>query len=144
MIEEIGRVYGYDKLPKTTALGSMKLRPVDEDIFPQDYLADRLVTLGYQEAITYSFVDEDTQKQVMPKEESVALANPISSDLAVMRTSLWPGLLKALSYNQNRQQPRVKFFETGLKFVKQGGEIEQTRMIAGVVSGTVATESWCN
>ncbi|KZY30033.1 MULTISPECIES: phenylalanine--tRNA ligase subunit beta [unclassified Oleiphilus] len=144
LIEEIGRVYGYNKLPKTTALGSMKLRAVDEDIFPQDYLADRLVSLGYQEAITYSFVDEETQKLVTPEEQGIALANPISADLAVMRTSLWPGLLKALSYNQKRQQPRVKFFETGLKFVQEGEEIVQTRMISGVVSGTVQNENWCN
>jgi len=144
LIEEIGRVYGYNKLPKTTAMGSMILSPVDESIFPQDYLADRLVSLGYQEAITYSFVDADVQQQVMPDAQSVALANPISADLAVMRTSLWPGLLKALSYNQNRQQPRIKFFETGLKFVKEGEEIIQTRMISGVVSGSVHTENWNN
>jgi len=144
LIEEICRVYGYNNLPTTTAMGSMSLRSVDEAVFSQDYLADRLVTLGYQEAITYSFVDSDLQKQITPDLESVALANPISSDLAVMRTSLWPGLLKALSYNQNRQQSRVKFFETGLKFVKEGDEIIQTRMISGVVSGSVEKESWAN
>ena len=144
LVEEVGRVYGYNKLPKTTALGSIKLRAVDEDIFPQDYLADRLVSLGYQEAITYSFVDQETQSAITPDVEGVALANPISADLAVMRTSLWPGLLKALSYNQNRQQSRIKLFETGLKFAKEAGEIVQTRMIAGVVSGPVHTENWCN
>jgi phenylalanyl-tRNA synthetase beta chain len=61
-----------------------------------------------------------------------------------MRTSLWTGLLKAMSYNQNRQQARVKFFETGLKFEKVDGEIVQTRMLSGVVSGAVNTENWTN
>jgi len=144
LIEEVGRVYGYNKLPKTTAMGSMVLSPVDEAVFSQDYLADRLVSLGYQEAITYSFVEESLQEQITPGVKGIALANPISSDLAVMRTSLWPGLLKALSYNQNRQQQRIKFFETGLKFVQSDNEIVQTRMISGVVSGDVHVENWCN
>jgi phenylalanyl-tRNA synthetase beta chain len=144
LIEEIGRVYGYNKLPKTTGMGSMVLSPKDEAIFSQDLLADRLVSLGYQEAITYSFVDDALQKQITPEQQGIALANPISSDLAVMRTSLWPGLLKTLSYNQNRQQQRVKFFETGLKFVQVGEDIVQTRMLSGVVSGNVNVENWCN
>jgi len=144
LIEEVGRVFGYNNLPKTTAMGSMTLSPVDESIFPQDYLADRLVSLGYQEAITYSFVDSKAQQEINPSEAAIALANPLSADLAVMRTSLWPGLLKALSYNQNRQQSRVKFFETGLKFVKEGEDIIQTRMLSGVVSGSVHPESWNN
>jgi len=144
LIEEVGRIYGYNNLPKTTALGSLELKVVDEAIASTDILTDRLVSLGYQEAITYSFVEDDLQKQIMPNAESIALANPISADLAVMRTSLWTGLLKAMSYNQKRQQPRVKFFETGLKFEKIGDEIVQTRMLSGVVSGAANAENWCN
>jgi len=144
LIEEIGRIYGYNNLPKTTALGSLTLKVVDESIASTDQLADRLVSLGYQEAITYSFVGHDLQKEINPNEEAISLANPISADMSVMRTSLWPGLLSAMSYNQNRQQPRVKFFETGLKFEKVDDEIVQTRMLSGVVSGSVNTENWCN
>jgi phenylalanyl-tRNA synthetase beta chain len=144
LIEEVGRIYGYNNLPKTTALGSLTLKVVEESIASTDLLADRLVSLGYQEAITYSFVEDELQNQIMPSAESIALANPISADLAVMRTSLWTGLLKAMSYNQNRQQSRVKFFETGLKFEKIEGEIVQTRMLSGVVSGAVNTENWSN
>ena len=142
LIEEIGRIYGYDKLPKTSALGEIKLKQDDESCVSQEFFADRLVSLGYQEAITYSFVEEKLQNLITPDQESIALANPLSSDLAVMRTSLWPGLLKALSYNQNRQQVRVKFFETGLKFEKVNNEIVQTRMISGLVSGNALPESW--
>jgi len=144
LIEEVGRIYGYNNLPKTEALGVMTLQPHDEAIFPVDHLADSLVTMGYQEAITYSFVDDTLQQQVNPDDEAIALANPISSDMAVMRTSLWPGLLKALSYNQNRQQQRVRLFETGLKFVKSGEDIVQTRMLSGLIAGPVELENWCN
>jgi phenylalanyl-tRNA synthetase beta chain len=142
LIEEIGRIYGYDKLPKTSALGEIILKEDDESSVSQEFFADRLISLGYQEAITYSFVEQKLQEMITPNQESIALANPISVDLAVMRTSLWPGLLKALSYNQNRQQSRVKFFETGLKFEKKAGEIIQTRMISGIASGTAQPESW--
>lgn len=142
LIEEIGRIYGYEKLPKTLALGEISLKEDDESSVSADFLADRLVSLGYQEAITYSFVDQKLQEMITPDLESIALANPISSDLAVMRTSLWPGLLKALSYNQNRQQARVKFFETGLKFEKKDGQIVQTRMLSGLAAGTAKPEAW--
>mgnify|MGYP003632834498 CR=1 FL=1 len=142
LIEEIGRIYGYNKLPKTSALGEITLKEDDETTVSQEFFADRLVSLGYQEAITYSFVEQKLQEIITPDQESIALANPISADLAVMRTSLWPGLLKTLSYNQNRQQARVKFFETGLKFEKIQGEIIQTRMISGLASGTAQPESW--
>ncbi len=142
LIEEIGRIYGYDRLPKTSALGEITLKEDDESSVSQEFFADRLISLGYQEAITYSFVEQKLQEMITPDQESIALANPISADLAVMRTSLWPGLLKALSYNQNRQQARVKFFETGLKFEKKDNEIIQTRMISGLASGTSLPESW--
>lgn len=142
LIEEIGRVYGYENLPKTSAIGAITLTPDDESSVADDFLADRLISLGYQEAITYSFVEAKLQEMIAPDTQGIALANPISSDLAVMRTSLWPGLLKTLSYNQNRQQARVKLFETGLKFEKVGAEIIQTPMLAGLASGTAQPEGW--
>ena len=142
LIEEIGRIYGYDNLPKTSALGEISLKADDESSVTEEFLADRLISLGYQEAITYSFVEQKLQQMITPEQPGIALANPISADLAVMRTSLWPGLLKALSYNQNRQQTRVKLFETGLKFEKNGDQIVQTPMLAGLACGTAQPESW--
>ncbi|UZE97463.1 phenylalanine--tRNA ligase subunit beta [Alkalimarinus alittae] len=142
LIEEVGRIYGYNNLPVTKPVGSLALRPNDESITPIADIQNHLVTLGYQEAITYSFVDPELQKRLDPENEGIALANPISADLSVMRTTLWTGLLKALMYNQNRQQDRVRFFETGLRFVKQGDDIDQPLMLAGVVSGTRLPENW--
>ncbi len=144
LIEEVGRIYGYNNLPKTQAIGAMTLREDNEAITPVDRLRAHLVSRGYQEAITYSFVDDSVQKVVAPHSESVALANPISADMSVMRTTLWPGLLKAMSYNQNRQQARIKLFETGLKFVQKEGRLEQEMSLAGVVFGLMNEESWAS
>ena len=144
LVEEVGRIYGYNNLPKTTTQGGLVLTPDDEAKTPHYVLEDKLVSLGYQEAITYSFVEAQQQEQLDSDVKAIPLANPISSDMGVMRTSLWTGLLNAASYNQKRQQSRIKLFETGLKFVDVDGEIEQTRMLAGLVVGNSASENWCN
>lgn len=144
LVEEVGRIYGYNNLPKTVTQGGLSLIPEDEAVLPIHFVEDRLVSLGYQEAITYSFVEEGLQTQLSPAEKAIPLANPISSDMGVMRTSLWTGLLNAAAYNQKRQQSRIKLFETGLKFVDVGGDIEQHRMLSGVVVGNSAEENWCN
>ncbi|MDY6841692.1 MAG: phenylalanine--tRNA ligase subunit beta, partial [Pseudomonadota bacterium] len=135
LIEEVGRIYGYNNLPVTEPTGSLGFRPEPEAVRPVSAIRDFFVAHGYQEAITYSFVDPKVQQLVDPDRQGIALANPISSDLSVMRTSLWSGLLKTLAYNQNRQQPRIRLFETGLRFLREGERIDQKPMLAGVVVG---------
>ncbi|MDX1453283.1 MAG: phenylalanine--tRNA ligase subunit beta, partial [Oleiphilaceae bacterium] len=142
LIEEVGRIYGYNNLPRTSAFGALELRPDHEATKPVEVLRQQLVSRGYQEAITYSFVDAKVQELVDPEASAVALANPISADMGVMRTSLWPGLLKAMSYNQNRQQSRIKMFETGLRFKLVNGELQQQLSLAGAVYGLANEESW--
>jgi phenylalanyl-tRNA synthetase beta chain len=100
------------------------------------------VDRGYQEAITYSFVDENIQQLIAPNDEYIRIQNPISSELAIMRTSLWCGLINAALYNINRQQQRVRLFETGLRFLKQGESTEQSKMLAGLALGSVHAEQW--
>jgi phenylalanyl-tRNA synthetase beta chain len=109
---------------------------------PLARLQDCLVDRGYQEAITYSFVDEAMQSAVAPGEEFIRIQNPISSELAVMRTTLWCGLLNAALYNLNRQQNRVRLFEAGLRFFYQDRQIQQRKMLSGVALGTVNAEQW--
>ncbi len=144
LIEEIGRIYGYNNLPVTEPTGALGLRPQSEAVRPVSAIQKYFVDCGYQEAITYSFVDPKVQALVNPDESGIALANPISSDLSVMRTSLWSGLLKTVGYNQNRQQSRIRLFETGLKFRSDGGAIDQQPMLAGVVVGNQLPENWAN
>ena len=142
LIEEIARIYGYNNLPNTSLLMRSELSQATEAVLDIDRVKDLLVDRGYQEAITYSFVDEDIQRAVAPEMEVIRLKNPISSELAVMRTTLWCGLLKAALYNTNRQQNRVRLFETGLRFIKNDGATHQQKMLAGLVLGDSYSEQW--
>ena len=142
LIEEIIRVYGYNRAPSNRPLTRLEIPPQPEGRVRLERFRETLVQRGFQEAITYSFVDPDFQRRLDPKREPLALANPISADLAVMRTSLWPGLLKALIYNQKRQQSRVRLFEHGLNFIREGGVLRQEPWIGGVITGAVLPEQW--
>ncbi len=142
LIEEIARIYGYNNLPSSSLLMRSELSSVTEALLDIDRVKDLLVDRGYQEAITYSFVDEDIQKAIAPEMEVIRLKNPISSELAVMRTTLWCGLLKAALYNTNRQQNRVRLFEAGLRFIKKEDETHQQKMLAGLVLGDVYSDQW--
>jgi len=142
LIEELARIHGYESLPSSRPQASIVMQPQPEGRVPLTRLQQILVDRGYQEAITYSFVEPGLLKALDPDANPVRLANPISEDMSVMRTSLWPGLIKTLAHNLNRQQSRVRLFETGLKFVRQDNELTQERCIAGLVSGELYPEQW--
>jgi phenylalanyl-tRNA synthetase beta chain len=142
LLEEIGRIYGYNNLPSSSLLMRSALGKAPEAVLPLTRLQDCLVDRGYQEAITYSFVDEAMQNAIAPGDEFIRIQNPISSELAIMRTTLWCGLLNAALYNINRQQTRVRFFEAGLRFFYQDGQIQQRKMLSGVALGSVNAEQW--
>ncbi|HAO02412.1 MAG TPA: phenylalanine--tRNA ligase subunit beta, partial [Halomonas sp.] len=116
LIEEVARIHGYNNLPVRRPAARLALRPANEALLTQAQLRNQMVARGFQEAVTYSFVAPDLQAAMLPDAVSPVLANPISSDLSVMRASLFPGLVRALEYNLNRQQTRVRIFETGLVF----------------------------
>jgi phenylalanyl-tRNA synthetase beta chain len=142
LIEELARIHGYDAIPSTRSHGAMTILPEPERAATAPRVAATLVERGYQEAITFSFVDPASQSRLDPEHEPIALANPISSDMAVMRTTLWPGLLAAAAHNQRRQQPRVRLFETGLRYLQGPDGILQEPAVAGVACGNVAPEQW--
>lgn len=142
LLEEVGRIYGYNNLPNSSLLMRSELGKAEEAVLPIARVEDLLVDKGYQEAITYSFVDEEIQKAVAPDDEFIRIKNPISSELSVMRTTLWCGLLNAALYNTKRQQSRVRLFETGLRFISKNNEMVQQRMLSGLVLGTAYAEQW--
>ncbi|WP_415900474.1 phenylalanine--tRNA ligase subunit beta [Neptuniibacter sp. QD48_11] len=143
LIEELARVYGYNNLPVRTPTASMPIKANDETKVTIQNVRRALIARGYQEAITYSFIEAGLQKQFDDQFEGIALANPISAEMAVMRTTIWPGLVKALQYNQNRQQARVRLFESGQRFLPTSGdEIIQENVVAGLLAGARDPEGW--
>jgi phenylalanyl-tRNA synthetase beta chain len=142
LIEEVARVYGYSNLPTTMPESRAHMQPRSEKRVPLTRLQEILIDRGYQEAITYSFVDPEMQRLISPDEEAIVLANPISADMSVMRTSHWPGLIQVAMHNLNRQQNTLKFFESGLKFLGQSADIKQERYLSGLVTGNVLPEQW--
>ena len=141
LLEEIARIHGYDNIPVEPVRGAPSAGAAAETATPQSVIKQRLVARGFNEAITFSFVNPELQQLIDPEVEPVALKNPISSDLAVMRTSLIPGLLSAAAHNLNRQQPRVRLFETGLRFMP-GQALSQTPMLALLLCGRRMPEGW--
>ena len=143
LIEELARIYGYEKLPSRVPAGSPSGDTVGENVVAVRRLADTLIDRGYLEAITYTFVEPGLLKQVEPRVEPLPLLNPISADLGVMRTTLLAGLFSTARHNLNRQADRLRLFETGLRFMPQAqGELEQTPMIAGLVYGSAQPQNW--
>ena len=145
LIEEVARIFGYNNIPNIAPKAYLAMRAQKEAKLTVSKLRQVLVNRDYQEAITYSFVDPKVQSLLFPEQEVMVLPHPISSEMSVMRLSLWTGLLQSVVYNQNRQQQRVRLFEVGLRFVPdQSAEngVRQENMIAGVIGGTRVDEHW--
>ena len=145
LIEEIARIYGYNNIANKTPVSTLAMGTMREEDVEDHDLREILVALGYNEAITYSFTDPQSLKN-LSKEGGIVLTAPISSEMSVMRTTLLAGLLNATKYNLNRQQKRVRLFETGLRYIKDDKAefgILQQGMLAGVLTGEVEDES-CN
>jgi phenylalanyl-tRNA synthetase beta chain len=142
LIEEVARVHGFERIPETDPATPLAIPDISEGRVTPESMSDLLVQRGYFEAITYSFVDPALQALLCPGEEALALANPISADLAQMRVSLWPGLVRALVENQRRQQGRVRLFEVGRKFCLDQGALSEVGAIAGIAAGPTLPEQW--
>lgn len=142
LVEEVARLHGYDKLGAT--LPDLAMQIEAQDAWRQGLAETRhaLVNNGFFEAITYSFIDETQFKLFTPSVPAYALANPISSDMGVMRASLLPGLVNALQHNQNRQQQDVRLFEIGRVFLSTDSRLEQPHRIAAVSAGRRFAEHW--
>jgi len=142
LIEEIGRLVGYNNIPGTREAAHSRMESFSETQLGINEIKEALVRQGFYEAVTYSFVSPETQAILDPHQETLALSNPISADMSVMRTRLLPGLIQALRYNINRQQQRIRLFETGLCFIPESDGLQQKTHIAAVITGSRDNEGW--
>ncbi|HTF94798.1 MAG TPA: phenylalanine--tRNA ligase subunit beta [Cellvibrio sp.] len=144
LLEELARVYGYNRLPTRSLAAPLDIEPHPEAKMGLPALRKQLIARGYQEAITYSFIEPKLSALFDPQVKPVILRNPISADMAAMRTSLIPGLVSVLRNNLNRQQNRVRLFESGLRFVPSADGLKQEPMLAGLIYGSRGPELWAN
>lgn len=144
LLEEVARIYGYDRIPSCPVEFFTELESHSESKSSPLRLKQILCDRGYQEIITYSFIDPKVHEALFARTPAILLRNPISADMALMRTSLLPGLISSLSGNLKRQQSRAKLFELGMVFLPQQsvGETVQINRIGGVTFGPVRDASW--
>jgi len=141
LVEEVCRIHGYNRIDSSQPLTRLELAAVPIDDLPPRRLKYLLADLGYQEIVSYSFIDPRSQHLLDPERTPVEVTNPMSQEHSVMRTRLLPGLLKALHGNINRQQSRVRLFELGRCFVPNG-ELQQPWMLGGLIWGEREPEAW--
>ncbi|MHA7840454.1 MAG: phenylalanine--tRNA ligase subunit beta [Gammaproteobacteria bacterium] len=143
LIEELARIYGYDAIPAKALQVTLAMAPQKEVQVTPHQCKQILMARDYQEVITYSFVEPGLQQQLDPQQTPKVLTNPLSQDMSVMRTNLWPGLVNALRYNLRRQQSRARFFEVGLRFINHPEKgLQQEKVVAGLIYGTATAEQW--
>ncbi len=144
LVEEVARIHGYDAIPTTLPGGATRIAAVSETVLDEATVRRQLVARDYLEAINYAFVDAALLEKWHAIADAVALANPLSAELGVMRTLLLPGLVAALARNAARQQTRVRLFEVGKTFAaSDAGEAPvETRRVALAAVGTAAAEQW--
>lgn len=151
LIEELARIHGYNNIPEQPIFAQLIAPNIHDANMRKNKIYELMLNLGYHEVITYSFTDPKLQKILDPDNQALELVNPISPQLAVMRTSIWPGLINAAKYNLNRQKSRVRFFEIGLRFLQNNksnarndGETDilQIPALSGLVMGDLYPKQW--
>ena len=143
LIEEVARIVGYEHIPVRTPSGEVPLAARSELAIDEAALRAQLIAMDVQDTINYAFVDAALLDTWQLQSEALALANPLSAELAVMRTSLLPGLVSALTANSARQQTRLRLFEIGRVFRNRGGDAPLERnTLAAVFSGPALPEQW--
>lgn len=145
LVEEVIRVYGYHNVPEIPVHTNLVMTKHSEANLTLERVKTILVDHGFQEVITYSFVDPKVQTLLHPGEVALAVPHPISTEMSVMRLSLWTGLLSAVAYNQHRQQTRLRLFESGRSFVPNPAAalgVCQDIMLSAVITGNTHDEHW--
>ena len=146
LIEEIARLHGYDKIEAISPQASLNMLPAPEGLLNKAWVANALQNKGYQEIVTYSFVDENWERDLMGNAAPIKLKNPIASNMSVMRSGLWGGLLDTLTYNLNRRQDRAMLFEIGASYFSGQESYQQAYQeemrVSGLCYGAFQPEQW--
>jgi len=142
LIEEVARLRGFDSIPEANAVAPQTPGITSEGFVRTERVLTGFIDRGYREAITYSFVEAALQRALFPDTPALALMNPLSADLAEMRVSLWPGLIKACAENLRRQQARVRLVEIGRKFNVEGPDLREIDTVSGIATGSRWPEQW--
>ncbi len=142
LIEEVARIHGYDNIPAQPPQAALTMLPYSELQRPLPCLQQTLVARDYQEIVSYSFVEEQIERELSGNQNPVVLQNPIASNMAVMRSSLIGGLIGALRFNLNRKQSRVRLFEVGACFAKADDGYRQSQRLSGIAYGNQSPEQW--
>ncbi len=142
LIEEIARLHGYDKIPAIKPIANLSILDAPEVACNKASVASILEHQGYQEVITYSFVDACWERDLMGNQNPIVLKNPIASNLSVMRSGLWGGLLDVLTYNLNRKQERAMLFEIGASYFIHQDAYREQMLVSGLCHGTFQPEQW--
>ena len=141
-IEEAARLYGYDNIPAPAVRHTQTMLPEREATRPVSTMRQRLVDRDYQEVITFGFVSSASELALQPDVNPIKVLNPIASQFDVMRTTLLDGLIETLRTNLNRKQERVRVFETGRCFFRDGERYSQPARIGGLAFGPALPEQW--
>jgi phenylalanyl-tRNA synthetase beta chain len=142
LIEEVARLYGYDKIPTSVSARAQTMLPAPEASRPLAQLRQRMVDRDYQEIITFSFVNSAWEQALRSNPSPIKVLNPIAAHLDVMRTTLLGGLLDTLRTNLNRKAERVRIFEAGRCFLREGERITQPARIGGLAFGPADPVQW--
>jgi len=141
LIEEVARLVGYDRLPSREPGGRLRASVASERSVATDKLHASLHARGFQEIMTWSFVARDELARLGLDATAQPLANPLSQEMSVLRTSLLPGLLRIGASNLRHQQSRLKLFETGHVF-SAGSQWLETERLGLLLAGDADPESW--
>ena len=143
LIEEIARVYGYENIPDDYTSGQLAMLKLPETRRARFAVYQQMAARGYQEVVSYAFVDEQWERDFAANQNPIRLQNPLAAQYSVMRSTLIGGLVEILQNNLNRKQNRVRVFEIARVFAKQAdGSFQQNERVGGLVYGSADPEQW--
>ncbi|SAL81958.1 phenylalanyl-tRNA synthetase subunit beta [Caballeronia terrestris] len=151
LIEEVARIYGFEKIPARPPVATSEMRPTNETKRSIHAIRHAVAARDYSETVNFSFVDAEWEQDFAGNDNPVRLINPIASQLSVMRTTLFGSLISVLRYNLNRRADRIRVFEAGRVFLHdpsiKAGDLAvegfaQPKMIGGLAYGPALDEQW--